>query len=232
MVLYEQLNHNTHLFGLLSFFMRTFDCPVILYDLKKSVQFIVVYPQLCTLERLAVCHKKILQIDQRSMDRVAALSIVWPRPFISRTILFCPCDDMEQAWGLRGVRLPFHEHESCQEIAVQDKEGHPDVTRGTEAVTEHLHYMGDRLVPEPATDGSIPIMDLDGQRQAEDLGDIPCQYTDSAPELPMDKRSLGGTLRLLYHLFGTGHISPVRGPFYPITDREGTARPAIRFRGA
>ena len=63
---------------------------------------------------------------------------------------------------------------------------------GTEAVTEHLHHMEDGLILEPATDNSIPIMDLDGQRQAEDLGDIPGQYTDSAPEMPMDKRSLGG----------------------------------------
>ena len=77
--------------------------------------------------------------------------------------------------------------------------------------------MGVRLIPEPAADGLIPIMDLDGQRQAEDFGDIPGQYTDSTSEMPMDKRSL------VYHLFGTGHISPVRGPFYPITDQDGPA---------
>lgn len=186
-------------------------------------------PQLCTLERLAVCHKKILQMDRRSMDRAAALSLVWPRPFISRTILFCPCDDMEQAWGLRGVRLPFHEHESCQEIAVQDKEGHPDVTRGTEAVTEHLYYMGDRLVPEPAADGSIPIMDLDGQRQAEDLGDIPDQYTDSISQrCPWIK----GALEALYDsctiFLIQGIYLPSEACFTP--SPTGTARPAIRFR--
>lgn len=101
---------------------------------------------------------------------------------------------MEQAWGLCGARLPLHEHGLCQEIALQDKKGHPDVPRGTEAVTEHLHYMVDGLIPEPAADDSIPIMDLDGQRQTGDLGGIPGRYIDSAPEMSMDKRSLGGTL--------------------------------------
>ena len=79
---------------------------------------------------------------------------------------------------------------------------HPDVPRGTEAIAEHLHHMGDGLDPEPVADGPVPIMDLDGQRQAE---------------------GLGGTLRLLYHLLGTGHIPPVRGTLYPITGQDGPA---------
>lgn len=162
-------------------------------------------------------------MDRRPMDRAAAPSPVRPGHLISGTVLFCPRDDMEQAWGLCRARLPFHEHGLRQEIAVQDKKGHPDVPCGTEAVTEHLHHMGDRFIPEPAADNPIPIMDLDGQRQAEDLGGIAAQYTDSAPEMPMDKRRLGGAFRLLYHLFGTGHILPVRSPFHPITCQD---RPA------
>lgn len=78
----------------------------------------------------------------------------------------------------------FIKHRRCQEIAVQDQKGHPDVPRGTEAVTEHLHCMGNVLILEPTADGSIPIMDLDGQRQAENLEDIPGQYTDSTPFYP------------------------------------------------
>ena len=75
-----------------------------------------------------------------------------------------------------------------------DKKGHPDVPCGTEAVTEHLHHMGDGLIPKPAADGDIPIMDLDGQRQAESLEGIPGQYTNGDPEMPMDKGRLRGTL--------------------------------------
>ena len=130
---------------------------------------------------------------------------------------------MEQARGLCGARLPLHEHGLRQKVTVQDKKGHPDVPCGTESIAEYLHHMGDGLIPKPIADGSISIMDLDGQRQAEGLGGIPGQYTDSASEIPVDKRRLGGTLRLLYHLLGTGHIPPVRGTLYPITGQDGPA---------
>lgn len=148
----------------------------------------------CSLERLAMPHKKILQIDRRSVDRAAATPFIRPRLFISRTVPLCPCDDMEQAWGLCGARLPLHEHGLRQKVTVQDKKGHPDVPCGTESIAEYLHHMGDGLIPKPIADGSISIMDLDGLRQAE---------------------SLGGNLRLLHHLFGAGHIPPVRGTFHP-----------------
>lgn len=99
---------------------------------------------------------------------------------------------MEQAWVLHRAHVLFYEHRFSQKITVQDKKGAADVLCSVEAVAEHLYHMGDGLIPEPASDGSILIMNLDGQRQTKELCGISRQYVNSTPEVSMDKRRLGG----------------------------------------
>lgn len=84
---------------------------------------------------------------------------------------------MEHPWSIRRVRLPFQEHGPSQKIPVQDKQGPANVLCGTGVIAEHLYHMGNGLLPEPAADDTVLIMDLDGQRETEGLCGIAGQYT-------------------------------------------------------
>lgn len=78
--------------------------------------------------------------------------------------------------------------------AGQHHHGLADVLCGTEPITEHLHHMGNGLIPEPVTDDTVPIVDPDGQRETEGLCGIARQYTDRTPEVSMDKSGFGRVL--------------------------------------
>lgn len=136
------------------------------------VLYIAIYLQARVPERDHRVPKKVPQMDRRSMGGAEPPPSVGPRLLISYKVLFSTGDDMEPSRTPGGNPLPSPEHGLGQEIPVQYKQGATDVLRSTGAVTEHLYHMGDELIPEPVADGLIPIMNLDGQWQAEDLYSI------------------------------------------------------------
>ena len=106
-------------------------------------------------------------MDSLSMNRTAAAAFICPWSFISCTVPFGTCNNMEQLGSLFGAGFPFFQQGHGQEIPVQDEQGIPEMFRCTEAVTEHLYDMGNRFIPKPFTDDTVPVMDLDRQGKAE-----------------------------------------------------------------
>ena len=83
--------------------------------------------------------------------------------------------------------FPFFQHGDRQKTSVQHEQAVAKIDRGPEAVTQHLHHMGNGLIPFPATDLLIPVMDLNGKGKAEGFCQASNQYTDSTKEMAMDK---------------------------------------------
>ena len=83
--------------------------------------------------------------------------------------------------------------------------------------------MGNGFIPCPFADCPVPVMDLDGQGEAEGLGSVSNQYTNRTKEMSMDERGLGCRFGLLNHLFYAGHIFSVSGPFCPIANQDSPA---------
>ena len=102
-------------------------------------------------------------MDSRPTDRTAAAASIYPRFFISSTVPFGTCNNMEQARGLFGIYFPFFQQGHSQKVPVQHKQGAPEMPGSAETIAEHLYYVGDRFIPKPFTDDTIPILDLDRQ---------------------------------------------------------------------
>lgn len=96
------------------------------------------------------------------MDRATSASLVKSRTSISRAVLFCPRDNMEQTWVLHRIPVPFYEH-GLRQKTVHNKKGASDMLRNTETVTEHLYHMGNRCSSKTTADGTVPIINLEKQ---------------------------------------------------------------------
>lgn len=106
-------------------------------------------------------------MNSRPMDRTTATAFIRSRSFISCTVSFGTCNNMEQSGCLFRACLPFLQQRHSQEISVQDKQGASEMLCRTETVTEHLYDMGYRFIPKPFTDDTVSVMDLDRQGKAE-----------------------------------------------------------------
>ena len=154
------------------------------------------------------------------MDRTAAAAFICPWSFISRTVPLRACNNMEQAGRFSGIYFPFFQQRYRQEVSVQDKQGVPEMLCRTKTITEHLYHMGDRFIPKPFTDHTVPIMDLDGKGEAERFASLSGQHSDGAKKVSVDKRGFGCAFRFLHHLFYAGHIPSIRSAFYSVTNED------------